>query len=349
MDEQVHIEESPFLRGFWYFAVPGTSLAPGEMMAKTMLGEPILLGRTNQGEVFAIHDICPHRGIPLSCGEFDGATVMCRYHGWRFNPEGRCTEIPSLVKGQDFDVSKIGVKHYPAREVQGNVWVYIGDETENLPEVPQVPGFGGASAELFASMQFPCSVDHAVVGLMDPVHGPFIHESWFWRKRSSMHDKAKKIVPVTMGWRMVRHKPSSNSAGYKLLGGTPETEITFRLPGVRIEHITVGKHTVCGLTAVTPITETTSEVNHSIYWTIPWLVLIKPLLRSFARTFMDQDRQALEMQCEGLKHNPKLLLIQDSDTLATWYYRMKKEYARSNAESRPFENPVRETTLRWRS
>ena len=342
-------EDAGFLRNLWYFAVPGRGLARGRMMPKTMLGEPLLLGRGRDGQPFALLDICPHRGIPLSHGRFDGAEIECCYHGWRFDTGGGCTAIPSLVEGQALDVSRIAVRRYPCREVQGNIWVFFGDERDQQPEIPTVPGDWGRPARLAESMMFPCHMDHAVVGLMDPAHGPFVHRAWWWRTRKSMHEKAKKFVPSERGFTMARHPPSSNSRAYVLLGGAPETEIRFQLPGVRIEHVRAGKHVMCGLTAVTPISETETEVNHVIYWTMPWLTALTPVLRRFARVFLDQDRQVVVKQQEGLAHDPQLMLINDADMPAKWYYQLKREHAAAEAEARPFENPVEERVLRWRS
>src|SRR4029077_12063950 len=109
------------LREAWYYAMPGRGLRDGRALARTMLGDPILLGRGRDGAVFALRDICPHRGMPLSAGNFDGGEIECCYHGWRFAPDGRCTAIPSLAEGQAFDLSTVGVARYPAREVQGNI------------------------------------------------------------------------------------------------------------------------------------------------------------------------------------------------------------------------------------
>lgn len=338
-----------FLDNLWYFALPGRRLKPGQTLGVTLLGEPLLLGRARDGKPFALRDICPHRGIPLSKGRFDGAEVECCYHGWRFNTEGRCAAIPSLVEGDKLDVSRIKVRRYPCREVQGNLWVFFGEENGVLPEVPMVPEVGDAAAGLFEEMLFPCNVDHAVVGLMDPAHGPFVHRAWWWRSKRSIHEKARKFEPAELGWRMVRHRPSSNSAGYKILGGEISTEITFRLPGVRIEHVKAGRYVLCNLTAVTPITEHETRVNHAIYWTMPWLTPLRPFLRPFAKAFLGQDKEIVEMQQIGLKHEPPLMLIDDADTQAKWYYRLKKEFAAAHAEKRPFNNPVTERTLRWRS
>jgi phenylpropionate dioxygenase-like ring-hydroxylating dioxygenase large terminal subunit len=198
-------------------------------------------------------------------------------------------------------------------------------------------------------MWFPCSVDHAVVGLMDPAHGPFVHASWWWRSRRSIHAKEKAFAPSPLGFTMLPHAPSRNSAAYRLLGGAVTTEIAFRLPGIRIEHIRTPKGTVVGLTAVTPVDEHSADVHHAIWWTIPWLSPLRPLLGPFARAFLGQDRRIVEIQAEGLKHAPSLMLIDDADTQAKWYYRLKRAWERAQAEGRPFENPVEPRVLRWRS
>ncbi|NKB58247.1 MAG: Rieske 2Fe-2S domain-containing protein [Alphaproteobacteria bacterium] len=338
-----------FLKNLWYFAHRGDRLKRGAMVAKTLLGEPVLLARDSDGVPFAIRDICPHRGIPLSVGGFDGREVECCYHGWRFNREGQCTAIPSLVEGQKFNVDRVRVQNYPCREVQGNIWVYFGNETEDMIEPPEIPDIGERIPNTAFTLEFPCHVDHAVVGLMDPAHGPFVHKAWWWRSRRSIHEKSKAFAPSERGFTMVRHPPSSNSAAYKLLGGSMTTEISFQLPGIRIEHIRAGRHVLCGLTAVTPVSETETELNHQIYWTQPWLTPLKPFLKPLARKFLKQDRDIVTMQQEGLKHDPNLMLINDSDVQAKWYYRLKDAWTKSTTSGQPFANPVEARELRWRS
>ena len=102
-------------------------------------------------------------------------------------------------------------------------------------------------------------------------------------------------------------------------------------------------------TAVTPINEHETELNHQIYWTQPWLTPLKPLLRPYARAFLKQDRDIVSMQQEGLKHDPKLMLINDADMQAKWYYRLRDAWAKSTETGSPFENPVKAQELRWRS
>ena len=238
------------------------------------------------------------------------------------------------------------------RERQGNVWIFMGEDgvaESDLPVVPEVPDFGDVGYNMVRTARFACHMDHAVIGLMDPAHGPFVHQSFYWRSPGRMYEKAKRFEPSYLGWTMVRHRPSANGRLYKLMPGKPETEIRFQLPGVRIEHIRAGDRLVCGLTAVTPVNENETDVHHAVYWNMPWLTALKPVGALIAKLFIDQDRRAVEKQQEGLKYDPALMLIDDSDKLAKWYFRCKQEFGRAQAEGRPFKNPVEETTLRWRS
>jgi phenylpropionate dioxygenase-like ring-hydroxylating dioxygenase large terminal subunit len=337
------------LREAWYYAVAGRRLKPRAMLAKVLLGEPVLIGRDAAGTPFALRDLCPHRGMPLTAGSFDGREVECCYHGWRFDTDGQCRAIPALVPGQAFAPSRVHLRRYPAREVQGNIWLYFGKDPAGAPEIPVIDGFENAAPRLVERVEFNAAIDHAVVGLMDPAHGPFVHRAWWWRSGRSIHAKAKAFAPSPWGFTMTRHTPSANSRAYRLLGGAPETEIVFRLPSVRIEHICAGRHLVANLTAITPIDDRTTEIHHCIYWTSPGLSVVKPLLRPYVRAFLHQDRAIMERQQQGLRFDPALMLIDDADTQAKWYYRLKREYGRARSENRPFENPIKPRILEWRS
>ena len=347
-----------YLTDIWYFAALSGDLKPGKLQRYELLGEPVLLGRTRAGEVYALRDICPHRAAPLSAGrltrEDDGREVVsCPYHGWRFGIDGACTAIPSLVGDQAMDVSKIRVRRYPVRESQGLVFIWISADPRfsGEPDIapPAFPGVVGGGPKLVDRMDFEAHIDHAVVGLMDPAHGPYVHQQWWWRSAKSQHEKSKKFEPREAGFCMVRHEPSKNSRAYAILGGEPLTEITFRLPGLRWEHVTVGARQVLSLTCLTPINEKRTRITQIIWSDHPAFWFLKPFIAAGARAFLRQDGDMVNLQNEGLKYDPALLWIDDADTQAKWYQQLKREWAASRREGRTFENPVQPTTLRWRS
>lgn len=345
-------EETPFLRNLWYMAALGRSLRPGQLRRQIILGEPVLLGRGRNGEAFALRDICPHRGVPLSAGRIaPDATVECPYHGWRFRTDGVCSLIPSLVDGQEINASAIRVHAYPVREQDGLLWIYMaagGREHVEPAEPPPAVPIAHAEPRWMESQTFACGIDHAVIGLMDPAHAPYVHGRWWWRVPLRL--KSKDYAPLPRGFVMQRHAPTK--AAYKLLGASVSTEITFELPAIRFEIIDgqiLGKPLrVVGLTACTPIDAETTQVTQVFYWPA-WLGFIRPFFMALGRTFLGDDRRMVELQKEGLRFHPPLMLIQDSDVPAMWYHRLKKAWAESVATGAPFTNPVQAKTLRWRS
>jgi phenylpropionate dioxygenase-like ring-hydroxylating dioxygenase large terminal subunit len=341
-----------FLRDLWYMAALARSLKPGQLRRQILLGEPVLLGRMKNGEAFALHDICPHRAVPLSAGRvMPENSVECPYHGWRFRADGVCSLIPSLVDGQEYDASKIRVRSYPVREQDGLLWIYFAANEREIAkpknEPPRVP-IKNAKPRWMESQTFRCGIDHAVIGLMDPAHGPYVHAHWWWHKK--LHPKVKSYAPLSNGFVMTRHKPTKPV--YGLLGGEVTTEITFELPSTRFENIggrvLSRSFDVVGLTVCTPIDGETTHVTQIFYWP-GWMGFIKPFFMAIGSTFLGDDRKIVELQREGLKYNPSLMLIQDSDVPAMWYHRLKKAWADSVASGTPFVNPVNERTLRWRS
>jgi len=348
--------DAGFLWDFWYPAVRSEEIR-GKRLATAMLLEvPLVLGRTSDGRAFAMRDSCPHRGIPLSYGRFDGTTVECSYHGWRFDGcSGKCVEIPSLTSQDKLKVDRIFAGHYPCEERDGYVWVYMtapgGRAPEKIVAAPELSKFGARFKRTQLFCDLPSHVDHGIIGLMDPAHGPFVHQSWFWRSRRSIHEKEKKFEPIPNGFRMSPHSPSTNSAPYQLLkkmtGAPVTTTIDFVLPNMRLEEIRSGKLWFSSRATVTPVRRDLCRIDFVAAWNVPLPVFV---FRSFAKTFLRQDQETMIQQSEGLKHNPRLMLIDDADRPAKWYFALKanalEERRTGQAKPHPMDGPV---TLHWKS
>jgi len=150
---------------------------------------------------------------------------------------------------------------------------------------------------------------------------------------------------------MSPHSPSTNSAPYQLLkkmtGAPVTTTIDFVLPNMRTEIIQSGKLWFSSRATVTPVRRDLCRIDFVAAWNVPLPVFI---FRSFAKTFLRQDQETMIQQSEGLKHNPRLMLIDDADRPAKWYFALKanllEERRTGQTEPHPMDGPV---TLHWKS
>jgi phenylpropionate dioxygenase-like ring-hydroxylating dioxygenase large terminal subunit len=224
----------------------------------------------------------------------------------------------------------------------------------DFPPVPEVPKFSSRFHSAHLTADLPCNIDHGIIGLMDPAHGPFVHQSWWWRSQASIHEKEKHFEPIEQGFRMTAHQPSANSAPYKLLGVYGEkisTTIDFVLPNRRYEIIRAGEKWFASLTTVTPTVENNCRIDVCAAWNvflnIPFLT---PIAKFFGNRFVRQDQETMIQQAEGLKYNPSLMLIDDADRPAKWYFELKQARLESQASGQPMRHPMDgPVTLHWRS
>ncbi|HXR10241.1 MAG TPA: Rieske 2Fe-2S domain-containing protein [Candidatus Acidoferrales bacterium] len=365
---------SDMLWGFWYPALRSDQLRGGKLERAMLLEVPLVLGRDAAGKPFALRDVCPHRAFPLSFGRFDGASVECAYHGWQFDAHtGQCRHIPSLTSDSKLKCDRIYAGSFPCEERDGYVWVFMANpEGRNFtsagtsagiapnaapsaPPAPELPTFsaGYQISHLWADL--PCSVDHGIIGLMDPAHGPFVHQAWWWRSRRSIRDKAKQFEPIPNGFRMSPHAPSSNSAPYKLLklitGEPATTTIDFVLPNQRFEQIRAGKYWLSSRTTVTPMRRDLCRLDFVAAWNIlPWFPVVSFIIHVLGPRFIRQDTEVIEKQALGLKYEDRMMLVDDADRQARWYFELKAAHLESQRTGAPMRHPVSgPITLRWRS
>lgn len=132
--ERRPLGDPKFLRNAWYVAMYGSDLPEGELKHRTILNEPILFYRKEDGGVAAIRDRCPHRFVPLSMGKLcEGDTVQCIYHGLEFGPDGRCVKNPH-GKGTLFD--GLNLPSFPVVEKHSMLWIWMGDKPADTDAIP---------------------------------------------------------------------------------------------------------------------------------------------------------------------------------------------------------------------
>ena len=211
----------------------------------SMLGEPVLFGRASRGQGLRASRHLPaprhpaplrqvrrrdHRPAPITAG---ASTAT-----------GTCVEIPSLREGQQIDLSKIRSASLSLRRAPGpGVDLFRARHEEaawSEAEPPRMPVFADDVAPSLAIMlPFPCSTDHAAFGLMDPTHAAYVHTSWWFKQQArKLRPKEKAFEPTELGWRMVRHDAAAAEPHLQApRQANVSTEISYRLPGLRIEEI----------------------------------------------------------------------------------------------------------------
>jgi vanillate O-demethylase monooxygenase subunit len=164
------------LAPFWYPVAFSRDVAD-KPYAVTLLDERIVMYRLSNGSLVAAKDICCHRGVPLSIGTVDSDDIVCRYHGLRYNHEGRCTSIPAHPGGSISP--RLRLHLFQAKESFGLVWVRLVDSGP-VP-FPQLEEWRDPLylQVLPKSVDMKASAGRQVEGFLDVSHFAFVHTKTF--------------------------------------------------------------------------------------------------------------------------------------------------------------------------
>jgi vanillate O-demethylase monooxygenase subunit len=163
-----------FLRNFWYVAASEQEIQQ-KPLGRTILGEPVVIFRTEDGKVAAFEDRCAHRRLPLSMGKVIGDVLQCHYHGLRFDRTGKCVRVP----GQDIIPSGARVKTFPVVERYKWIWIWMGDpalaDPDKITDFHWLddPNWGAKASYLHVKAEWRLVVDN----LLDLTHLAFVHET----------------------------------------------------------------------------------------------------------------------------------------------------------------------------
>ncbi len=139
-----------------------------------ILGQKLLAFRNSEGRVGIVDEACPHRQASLYFGRSEQCGIRCAYHGWHFDIEGRCLDIPS--EGTDSKIkARIKLKSYPAIERGGVIWTYLGDGES--PPPPALEWALLSEENLFVSRRLQeCNYFQVMEGGLDSSHLSWLHQ-----------------------------------------------------------------------------------------------------------------------------------------------------------------------------
>jgi phenylpropionate dioxygenase-like ring-hydroxylating dioxygenase large terminal subunit len=163
------------MRRYWLPALASSELkADGDPVRLMLLGEKLIAFRDSSGRVGVMDHRCPHRCASLFFGRNEHDGMRCVYHGWKFDVEGNCVDMPNVAGGEEMR-QKVKSKAYKAAERAGLVWVYMGPQ-DDIPPLPQLEAALVPDAE--ASVRFvqrACNWLQALEGDIDTSHFGFLH------------------------------------------------------------------------------------------------------------------------------------------------------------------------------
>jgi phthalate 4,5-dioxygenase oxygenase subunit len=218
------------LRRFWLPVLLSEELpeADGEPKKVVVMGEELLAFRDTRGVVGLIDQYCPHRGANLWLGRNEECGIRCVYHGWKFDTDGQCVDMPTSYPDLNAK-DKMRIKAYPVREFGDMIWAYMGPAALQ-PELPALEMALLPPEHRYVSKKWQdCNWVQAMEGSIDTAHFTFAHLSFDKEENEILDIKKHFVNPLVrmnndhMRWIAEDPRPvikiNPHDAGLTIAGG----------------------------------------------------------------------------------------------------------------------------------
>ncbi|HLI21855.1 MAG TPA: Rieske 2Fe-2S domain-containing protein [Stellaceae bacterium] len=171
-------------RRYWQPACLSVELPEkdGAPIRVRLLGEDLIAFRDTLGRIGLVDAYCPHRRAPLFFGRNEECGLRCVYHGWKFDVDGNCVDLPSEPASSPMKAN-IKIKQYPTFEKGGVIWAYLGP-SDKMPGQPDYEWMRAPATHCHISKTFEhCNYLQGVEGGLDTAHSSYLHNL-------NIHDKS---------------------------------------------------------------------------------------------------------------------------------------------------------------
>ena len=218
-------------RRYWMPALlsrelPGADCPPVRLK---LLGEDFIAFRDSTGRVGIVEPRCPHRGANLFFGRNEACGLRCAYHGWKFDAEGRCVDIPNVTP----DVAermkpRAAIRALHTAEAGDIVWAYFG-QPDDAPAVPDFE-FAAVPAEhrFVGKKRQQCNWAQACEGGLDTAHFSYLHAGINEGKKVGLH----QVGRVRSGSGDTREPPRLARLRWLIEDGAPRFTVLDHAAGL---------------------------------------------------------------------------------------------------------------------
>jgi phenylpropionate dioxygenase-like ring-hydroxylating dioxygenase large terminal subunit len=341
-------ERSGLLRDYWYAACLSQSVTQKKPHSVVIMETRIVIWRNPQGKPVALRDRCLHRNTLLSEGTVKQGCIACPYHGWQFNEQGECVNVPS--EGEDG-------KAYPQRRVEtfhcqekyGLIWVWMGVGTAPDKDPFPMPHWDARDQGwecYYMQTDFDNNVTNLAENFMDVPHTVFVHQGWF-RSRSKKHVRA--TVERTDSSVLVTYHQEKDQIGvYDRILNPKRLSLVhtdnFYMPNnTRVDYIWGNQERGFVITSTcTPISDYKTRVFTLISYKLGLLNKgAKAWLPWYTRQVIQQDVDIMANQGKALQEAPAEFKHTPADTLHIFIESLR-HYAESGGTLRKPEPKLRE-------
>lgn len=291
------------LKNFWY-ACDFSSAITDKPKQIRMFGQNFVLYRNTQGKAIVLKDQCPHRGAALSLGWVEDNCIRCPYHGWKFQADGKCIDIPA--NGKDALVpQKAHVDSYPVQEKYGFVWMFYGDlpEAERSP-IPPLPEYDDPNFHpIFVEVKFNAHYTRVIENALCPAHMATVHAKSFGAGFADDPRVAPyEVKDENFGFSArLKYTNFTKPKGiFKLFFRPKRTELnaktTFYLPNITIIESNFVRGTMVNYAIHVPVDENTTISKRIQFRNVLKYRWADPLFVKFHYKVCEEDRVVCESQ-----------------------------------------------------
>jgi phenylpropionate dioxygenase-like ring-hydroxylating dioxygenase large terminal subunit len=285
---------APALERGWFVAARSGAVT-AQPQSVLLCGQPLVLVR-NAGVVWALEDRCPHRGAPLSAGCLSAKGLQCPYHGWTFDAEGICRDMPGWA---DAAAPAVRVPAFAVIERDGLVWVSDQSSLRRGRALPaRITGLDPARQRFLWQGLWRAPVLDIQENFLDALHTHFIHPGLV--RRSNARRDLRATLKVADDGFVIDYAGQATQSGllFRLFESARVGERAFysALGVAQLEYRYANGATIWITLCCTPRDEQSTHVFATLHvagrWAPRWLVrwAVWPLLRRVAT----QDQSILE-------------------------------------------------------